>query len=723
MVLVAVATVAIGAAVPWLTGGAQPAQPISMELVDQTFTVGAGDTISMSFSIEGDLPAGVLPTTTTPSTTTTSTTAPPSTGRGPGTAPTTTTTAVPASTVPPAPAVDGQITVVAFPPLTSSSQVADALAGSVVGEPDDGVLIDDLSDHLTVTTRGGRRSLRLDLAVPVPADGISAERDLGLITPGVYPIRVAVRIDGTTVAEYTTLVRRLADLPPPGLRLAVVAGALDDTPARDLQAIVSLGAQGPPLSVMIPPDALRDVADRRPRLVRRLAAALSGDEAVSLATDAIDPSSAATADLDTVFTDALSAGEDTLIALLPETPPRRTSWPFLDDLSVDGADLLTQLGVRILVSDEAHAAGLIDPPSTPLPGQQVAVPIGERSLGALVVDDSVAGLVDRPPDGADPLLAALELFASLTVDEPRPGARGVLLTTTGLGVPDPAVIDALANFVDEAPDVEFVTLSELPGYSTIDTGTELELPAAAGVDLTRRVSMVDSARVELDDTASMLPDDDPRPAEWDATLDGLLTTELDDAEASETIDGMLVDAETIRDSIVPPDPFTFTLTGRESEVRLRVGNSSNEVLRVTVVPSSPKLTFPDGPQTVDVPPGDPTLVPIRVSARSNGTSSVAMSLRTPAGGELIEPVFLTAKVNALTGLSQVITGGALLVLATWWLSHLRQRRRQRRGLPTRRDARQLARAAAGENVSPDAAEALAVADESEPLDRTDTPQG
>ena len=36
---------------------------------------------------------------------------------------------------------------------------------------------------------------------------------------------------------------------------------------------------------------------------------------------------------------------------------------------------------------------------------------------------------------------------------------------------------------------------------------------------------------------------------------------------------------------------------------------------------------------------------------------------------------LTARVNALAGLGQVVTGGAVLVLVSWWYGHFRRRRR------------------------------------------------
>ncbi len=471
--------------------------------------------------------------------------------------------------------------------------------------------------------------------------------------------------------------------------------------------MITLGRGDAPLSVFIPPTTLQTVAETRPRLVERLAASLRGDEAVSLPTDVIDPSSAATAEgLDEVFIDAFSDGEDVLISLLPETPPRRTAWPLVEDVSQDGASLLSQLGVRLFVTDTSYAFGRIEPPEMPLPGQQVAVPAGDRELGALVIDDDVSRLVSRPRRGRTSYETALELLATLTLDEVAEGGRGIVLGTKGLGTPDQSVIDAVGRLVEQSPDIDFVTLSALPGFSSIDTESELVLPTTAGTDLSARVEVVNRTRFALADTASMLPADDPRPDEWNAALDSLLTTQVDDAEAIAIVAELTAESDAIRAAIVPPDSFRFTLTGRNSSVRLRLGNTSTTPLEVRIVPTSPRMEFPDGPQVVEVlPGGDPTLVTIRVRARSNGTSSVVMALTTPSGGQLGQPVILTARVNSLTGLSQVLTGGALLVLATWWFTHLRQRRRERRGLPSRRE-RRLALATT-EQVSPDAAEALA----------------
>jgi hypothetical protein len=126
---------------------------------------------------------------------------------------------------------------------------------------------------------------------------------------------------------------------------------------------------------------------------------------------------------------------------------------------------------------------------------------------------------------------------------------------------------------------------------------------------------------------------------------------------------------------------------------------------VIVRPSSPKLRFPEGDVEVVLGAERATEVLVPVEAQSNGTSAVGIEIVTPAGGQRVQgPVVMTARVNALSGLGQVVTGGAVLILLSWWYGHFRRRRRQRRAMLGEVDNPP---ALASATVSPDAAEAVA----------------
>jgi hypothetical protein len=182
----------------------------------------------------------------------------------------------------------------------------------------------------------------------------------------------------------------------------------------------------------------------------------------------------------------------------------------------------------------------------------------------------------------------------------------------------------------------------------------------------------------LQAAAAVLPADDPRPATWLRRLDSFVSTAFDDDMVNAELAELESEAGVLLAGVIAPEPFTFTLTGRSGDIDIRIGNRLDEPLNVVVRLSSPRLEFPDGDVAVTLAPDDVTVVNVPVVARSNGTSPVTVEVLTPppTSVPLTEPVTLTSRVNALTGLGQVLTAALLLMLLTWWLSHWRARRRE-----------------------------------------------
>jgi hypothetical protein len=193
------------------------------------------------------------------------------------------------------------------------------------------------------------------------------------------------------------------------------------------------------------------------------------------------------------------------------------------------------------------------------------------------------------------------------------------------------------------------------------------------------VREIDLVRFHMEQVATMLPADDVRPSQWRTQLEALMSTGIGEAEVGVRLDRIDGALQALENAIEPPDPFTFTLAGEETTITLRFGNTSTTPLRVGVSVSGPnRLTFPSPETETVLVPGAITDVTIPIRARSNGTSEVVIQLHTPQGSLIGEPIVLTARVNALSGLGQLLTGAALLVLATWWVSHFRRTRRDRR---------------------------------------------
>jgi hypothetical protein len=270
-------------------------------------------------------------------------------------------------------------------------------------------------------------------------------------------------------------------------------------------------------------------------------------------------------------------------------------------------------------------------------------------------------------------------MAEITTLRQRPERRGLVISTPELGVPDPAVVAQLERFAVEDPDVTFQPLSAIAGLTNsffVDGQVvTVALPLQPAVSLGDRARAVDALRLRTADVASMLPAADARPADWEDRLRASLTTGIDSRSATALLDGVSSELDALRSAVEPPDAFPLTFSGRRAPIPLRITNSSPTPLTVIVHVESDKLLFPQNDVSVTLAPNTSTAIQIAAEARSNGVFPVRVELRTPAGNQLAEPIVLTARVNTLTGLGRVVTIGLLMVLATWWLTYFRRRRR------------------------------------------------
>jgi hypothetical protein len=528
---------------------------------------------------------------------------------------------------------------------------------------------------------------------------------------------VGDRADRNVVVTAGTVVQRLAgaddvdvEVAPP-IDLAVVA--VTPTPAPDAddatveiararldESIEFAATLTAPVTLEVPPTLIAEAAST-PEGADRLTAALVGDELVAQPILPLDVSSAVAADRADSYTQFVQAGVDLLTEAVPTVPNRRDVWITTEPLSAGGAQHLRDIGTRFVVIPADLYAASIDgelPPTDRF--VDAALPDG-GTLPFLVVDPLAEQLSEA---GADRILArstsiewGIETLTALLVDQatddaaagestsasvgrpPAPARRSRVLTTPDLSSPDARLLGALEQLVETTPAVRFTAASALAGVTDVllDDGdpVTVALPDVAGPDLGPRVELLDRTAVELASAASMLPDDDPRPAEWTAQLDVLISTGYSDADVEAATAELLAEADTLKQAVSPPEPFTFTLTGRSGTIEIQITNTIDQPLDVIVALDSTKVTFPLDDQLVRLRPLDETSVFVPVEAESNGTSSITLVVSTPAGEPLGDPVTLTARVTALTGLGQVLTGGFVLVLLTWWFTHWRNRRR------------------------------------------------
>ena len=682
-----------------------PTGEVRLQLVDQTFAVEPNGAVHLEYVLTGlvDDPLELVEPPPTTTTVPVATTAP---GLVDPNLPTTTSAPPP----PPEPPIQITVEIRNYAPITSRVDVA-RLVGSDVDPDDftdviDGVALD--ARPLTTLADDGSISIELDVGTDV-SDSI-AER-LKFERPGLYPVRVQLLLGdpeaNNVVATAGTVVERLPGgsdesptLPPP-IDLAVVTAtpapapgatpdSLADTSAALDRAIDMAAALEAPATLEVPPSLVAAQAATSEGAAR-LADALTGDELVAKPIVPLDVSSAVAAGRSETYTRLVRAGEELLITAVPDTPTRTDVSIATSALSAGGAQLLRDLGVRFVIMPAALYRETI---SSELPESDLFVemqlPDG-GTLPLLLVDPLSTELT---PAAADEILAsatttewAVETLADMLVAQARDDLtstgpaprRSRILATPDLLPPDTRLLNALFQLTGTTPSASFTEASTLIGSTDVQRdGTQpvtVQLPEVAGPSLVDRIALIDATALTMVSAASMLPATDPRPAAWANELEALISTGYSDAEVEAATADLVAEANQLTGSIQLPAPFTFTLTGRSGTIDVRLGNTADEPLNVVVRLESTKLSFPAGDQTVTLQPLTETSVIVPVEARSNGTSSIELSVATPAGEAIGEPVELTARVTALTGLGQVLTAGFILVLLTWWFATWRGRRR------------------------------------------------
>ncbi len=448
-ILVATVVVAVTVWGGATSGGA--ADDLTLVLVGQDFGVAPDARWSVTFALEG--PVDQL----TPATTTT-TTAPASTVPG-DVAETAAAPAAPA-------AATSTVRVALHRAIGDRVELAAALDGDL---PD---VVDTVTAPLPALSAAADGAPTLTVDVATASTGDRAD-SLLLRRPGLYPVTVAVVVDGAVVAEHLTFLERLAADDDTGapLQVAMLAAIPDPGPVptpderrsghEALAAIATTAAAvDGPLSVALPPVLLDGLDGDDPDLAEQLRASLQDDEVLALPQDVLDPSSAVDIDAGDVFARELVQGVEVSNTALPGAPARRSSWLVDDAVSTDAAVMLRNLGFGMLVMSrdtydglEGSIGGYLDPTLT------FETDLGEAGSMPAMVRAPAGALLDteRLEDlDIGPTEAAVRIMAELVTTRRELGAgkrRSVVLATPSLAAPDPAVAAALDRLRRAGPAV------------------------------------------------------------------------------------------------------------------------------------------------------------------------------------------------------------------------------------------------------------------------------
>ena len=550
----------------------------------------------------------------------------------------------------------------------------------------------------------------------IPLEGVEVRTDaLSIPRAGLYPVTIALQRDGRILSTVLTFINRLptageGSVDGDALSVAVAVGtrsaahldsngttSVDNASTVDemtslADTLDALAVNKMPATVRIAPAVLGALQTLNPTLFARLIASLQSHQVEVEPQWPIDPSSAASAGQNSLYTSWLRDGQARL-AGLGLGPSTLTTSTILADQPIGeaGAVLRYNLGAELMVTTPQiydTLTGSIKGYSD-YRGELIPARLPNNStLDVAVVDRIISDLFVHPL--ATPELTRIYAVANLlalrqyiAILGESPGRRAVVLAMPDLSVPEASVIGPLTALIAETPGLTAATLDDVAFRTDrlVIDGEEkpVTLPAVDDNAVANRIFRQAKLNNEIDAVASMLPADNERPKGWRDLAALLPTTALDEAGASSLDTAVRSELDQIRNAVELPPPFTVTLSGRSSTVRVRFLNNSDVPLQIKVQLTSPpgKLVFNNDPQPVLLPPGVPVNVPINVQARSNGTSGVSLDVFTPNDVKLGDTVPLKFRVKAL-GVGNVLTIALFGLVLLWWFQHLVSAWRKRR---------------------------------------------
>ena len=524
---------------------------------------------------------------------------------------------------------------------------------------------------------------------------------LELPKAGLYPVFVTVKVGSQILAVLHTVVDRLQttdQTPLDALQVALVAslsatpvipGSPSGLPAQVLADARQLTTLNEATTVSLSISA--DLLSRLPvDVLEQLRPALLRSQLLSQTRFPLDPSIAAASRQQDLFRTSLVDGED-LIAASGDVPlPNRTVWISSATMGASGAAMLRELGFGNIVltptsfAQTSNGLGFADT------SQLITAELDEGSVRLGIIDLLAANLLESTTGSSEQraLIAAADLVVKRDeLIQTSLTGHTLFVGASHGGVPDIALLNRIVEMTGPSGAVRYLTLDQAfqgTHQLTVDgLAYTVALPDVSDNGLAARIDQLAFVQNNAMATASMLPDDDRERETWLSQLRVLTSTAIRDDEANAAIAAVEQSIADVRACVAPPSAFSFTLSGTRTTIPIVLRNTCERAIRVKVRTTSPKMAFPAGDQIEIVPPKASADVEIPASAQSNGSFGVELRLLTPEPDALGRdsligsPVTLKARVNTLTGLAQVLTGGGLLMVMTWWLKNARDSRRKK----------------------------------------------
>jgi hypothetical protein len=555
------------------------------------------------------------------------------------------------------------------------------------------------TDSLDLTIREvNRRSDGQFELIALSTDIPSGTRRIEFNGSGIYPVRVEVMIDDVSRAALVTFVNRYdpsREVRPMPINVVVALDSpitlqpdgsrLIDQPTRTKieKLIKLLTLDSSRMTVQISPELIDGLSrssnpDDQSLLVQ-LVAALGSAPIVPGPYVQFDPSAASANKQADQFKSVIEKGITTWQQVLPSTRTVSSIWFARKPLDENGLDLLVKAGVRsvVMLPTSSAALGEFDNAARPY-----RLESNDVDLSLHLVDKNYVDQLSTPTKNAfsSATYLAAQILAQrrqIEAEGGTPALRRVVLASRDGSIVNEDLIHETMLILSRVPQqVALRTMTNLPAPRL-----DAYKPALSKVNIAsfvERATKIAELRKDTEKLRSTISPEATIWQDWNERLLVMSSDSMTDAKRDEFISATRDQLKKIRQSVTLQEGTTFTLGSRESTLRLDLQNSSDFAMTVQVQVVSSKLRFKNEIATIQIPANGSNELVVDVVALSNGLFPVEVKIFTADGlSQLGKKIEVSARVNALAGLGQIVTGVGLLLLATWWVAHIRRKYRKK----------------------------------------------
>ena len=516
--------------------------------------------------------------------------------------------------------------------------------------------------------------------------------------PGIYPVRIESLINKVVRANATSFVNRVdlsTRLEPMPVNLLVTIDSantlqldgshiVDDTTREKVSQLVSLlDLDGELVSTQVSPQIVDGLSKSKnpvdQELLSRLTNAISKTKLVATSYLAFDPSGARRTKHEEEFNALVDLGKSRLSSRFAANVAVSDVWIARTPLDQSGVDLLAESGYRSIVMLPAAGVALGPFDNTARPYRLVS---NDKTLSLHVADPTYVSQLGDAKNNS--FIAASAIAAQLLaqrgkieIDGGTPALKRTVLTTQDGAVLNSNLLHEILLILKRVPQqISIQTLDNLP-----EPRQDAYKPNLRVKDISQfktRMNDIDALRADLKKLDSTLDQNSATWATWNERLMVMSSDTLTTTQREEFAAQTRNELKSLRTAVTLKEGTTFTLGSRKSQLRLDLKNSSSEDLTVQVKVESPKLKLDRSMAVIEVPANSSNELVINVVALSNGLFPVDVRIYTSDGSsQLGKKIEVSARVNAIAGLGQVVSGVALLLLLTWWGAHFRRKYRTR----------------------------------------------